>query len=90
MKMIFSCRAARDVRADHWVALSRLNDKDDNYALAFMLTLKAAESGSLAYSHIESFMLSAMNALDAADAERAEPEPEDLLVSAPPKQRGRA
>lgn len=72
------------------MAMSRLQDKDDNYALAFMLTLKAAESGSLAYSHIESFMLSAMNALDAADAERAEPEPEDFVGTTPPKQRGRA
>lgn len=72
------------------MALSRLNEKDDNYALAYMLTLKAAESGSLAYSHIESFMLSAMNALDAADAERAEPEPEDMISSAVPKRRGRA
>ncbi|EMG36306.1 hypothetical protein PCS_02809 [Desulfocurvibacter africanus PCS] len=83
-------RRAQPTEHVEGMALSRLQDKDDNYALAFMLTLKAAESGSLAYSHIESFMLSAMNALDAADAERAEPEPEDLLVSAPPKQRGRA
>lgn len=74
------------------MALSRLNAKDDNYALAFMLTLKAAESGSLAYSHIENFMLSALNALDAVDAERAEPEPEDVIASAKPKRqpRGRA
>ena len=74
------------------MALSRLNEKDDNYALAFMLTLKAAESGSLAYSHIENFMLSALNALDAVDAERAEPESEDVVASAKPKRqpRGRA